>query len=437
MRLVRVLALATLAGCAQYGGPPGGAEDERAPQVVATEPEPFAVVPDFTGDVVIRFDERLSERQVEQSIMVSPQTGDVQVDHRGDQLRVRIDGGWRRNQIYRVILRPGLFDLFGNQRMETAELVFSTGPPIPATALAGELTERITGSAPEVGYVHAVRRADSVVYTAIVESDGFFSALNLPNGIYDVVGFVDANRNERRDPGEASSPARQVSLSNDTAVVMLAALPFDTTAARPLTATADSMHVRVTFDDALDPEMPSDSMRALIYTAADTSALLNAFEVLWPWEYTERLAAARAAADTLAADTLGARADSAQGAAAPTAPLPTREVVVVPRRPLAPGDYIVEVTGAVNVNGYRGGGGRVRVSVPAPTAVAPADSVPVAPADTVPVDTIIGPDGAHVFSTTRFRFRSPLRFRPSPSHSERQPRPGPEPGSNATPETAH
>lgn len=390
MRLVRVFALAALVGCAQYGGPPGGAEDERAPQVVATEPEPFAVVPDFTGDVVIRFDERLSERQVEQSIMVSPQTGDVHVDHSGDELRVRIDGGWRRNQIYRVILRPGLFDLFGNQRMETAELVFSTGPPIPATALAGELIERITGKAPEIGYVHAVRRADSVVYTAIVESDGFFSALNLPNGIYDVIGFVDANRNERRDPSEASSPARQVSLSNDTAVVMLAALPFDTTAARPLTATADSMHVRVTFDDALDPEMPSDSMRALIYTAADTSALLNAFEVLWPWEYTERLAAARAAADTLAADTLTARADSlrarADSAQAAAAPLPTREVVIVPRRPLAPGDYIVEVTGAVNVNGYRGGGGRVRVSVPAPTApAAPADSVPVVPV--VPADT--------------------------------------------------
>jgi hypothetical protein len=376
--------LAAAAACAQYGAPPGGLPDERPPMVIATVPEPFAVVPDFTGEVVIRFDERLSERQIDDAILVSPQTGAVRVERDGAELRVAIEGGWRSGQIYRVIIRPVLLDLFGNTRTEPAELVFSTGPAIPPTALAGELMERVTGKPPETGYIHAVRRVDSVTYLAIVERDGFFSAMNLPNGIYDVVGFIDANRNERRDPTEPASPSQQVSLASDTVVLALAALPFDTTAARPLTATADSAHIRVTFDDALDPDVPSDSMSALVYTAADTSAVLNAFRVLWPWEY-----AARAPADTsaLAADTAAVAADSLAAVrdtarAAPAAPLPTRELVVVPRRPLAPGEYIVEVMRVININGLRDGGGRVRVRVPEPPPPAPPDSVPPVPPDT-------------------------------------------------------
>ena len=388
-RATVAVALVAAAACAQYGAPPGGERDERAPRVVETVPEPFAVVPGFSDDVIIRFDERLSEQGIEDAIMVSPQTGEVRIDRAGSELRVSLEGGWRAGQIYRIMIRPVVRDLFGNQRTEVAELVFSTGPPIPPTALAGELTERITGEAPEVGYVHAIRRADSVVYVALVADDGFFSAVNLPNGTYDVVGFVDANRNEQRDSTEASSPLRQVSLASDTLVLFLAALPFDTTAARVLTAAADSVRIAVTFDDALDPELPADSMQASMYTVPDSTRIANTYELLWPWEYEERLAAQRAAADTVAADSVTGRptplppVDTAVTAADSAAPLPSREVIVVPRRRLAPGDYIVELRGARNINGIGNGGGSARVRVPEPP---PPDSIqpPAVPADSVP-----------------------------------------------------
>lgn len=386
-RAAIAITLVAAAACARYGAPPGGERDEQPPRVIATVPEPFAVVLGFDDEVIIRFDERLSEQQIEDAIMVSPQTGAVRVDRGGSELRVSVDGGWRAGQIYRIMIRPVVRDLFGNQRTDVAELVFSTGPPIPPTALAGELTERITGKAPDVGYVHAVRRADSVVYTALVADDGFFSAVNLPNGTYDVIGFVDANRNERRDSTEAASPLRQVSLASDTLVLFLAALPFDTTAARVLTAAADSVRIAVTFDDALDPELPADSMRASMYTVPDSTRIANTYELLWPWEYEERLAAQRAAADTLAADSVTGPTplppvDAAAVAADSAGPLPSREVIVVPRGRLAPGDYIVELRGARNINGIGNGGGTARVRVPEPP---PPDSIqpPAVPADSV------------------------------------------------------
>ncbi len=390
-RCTGLLVAVTAAACAQYGAPPGGERDQRPPQVLETTPAPFAVVPDFSGPVVIRFDERLSEQGADAAIVVSPLTGDVRVERDGEVLRVSIEGGWRPGQIYRIVVLPVLRDLFGNQRREPGELVFSTGPPIPATALAGTVTERITGQPPQRAVVHAVRRFDSTVYVTPAGADGFYAMLNLPNGTYDLIGFADPNQNWQRDPNEPASRTAAVSLASDTITTDVAILPVDTTAAQVQSAAQQDTVFRVQLDDYIESGGLA-AASARLYTLPDTTLFPVALQLLADAEYRP--------APAPVVDTLGVPADTAAVAptdtitpppvepdnAQPVVALPGRTVVVVPATLPPPGEYVIELQGVANINGIGGGGGRapLRITLPTPdTPAVPADT-PGAQPDTVP-----------------------------------------------------
>jgi hypothetical protein len=108
--------------------PPGGPEDRSPPGVVAVSPDSMAVVPGWDDPVVVTYSERISERQVEESVMVSPRTSPVAVDRGSRQIRVSLRRGWEPGQIYHVTIRPEIQDLFNNRVTEPVHLVFSTGP---------------------------------------------------------------------------------------------------------------------------------------------------------------------------------------------------------------------------------------------------------------------------------------------------------------------
>jgi hypothetical protein len=55
-----VVALVGLAGCAKMEPPPGGPPDPTPPQLVATRPDSFAVLHQFSGSAEFRFDEVIS-----------------------------------------------------------------------------------------------------------------------------------------------------------------------------------------------------------------------------------------------------------------------------------------------------------------------------------------------------------------------------------------
>ncbi|MGH7554756.1 MAG: Ig-like domain-containing protein, partial [Longimicrobiales bacterium] len=134
-----------LAACARPLAPTGGEQDQTPPRIVATTPAEREVVTDTDLTVAFEFDERISERGVRESILVSPSTGVPRVEKGRSEIRVRMPGGWRAGEVYRVVLLPGVRDLFGNETREPASLVFSTGPPVPSTAIGGLVVDRITG----------------------------------------------------------------------------------------------------------------------------------------------------------------------------------------------------------------------------------------------------------------------------------------------------
>ena len=382
--------------CARSLPPPGGPQVRQAPRIVSTTPEPLAVVPGFDEAVVFAFNERISERGVEGSVLVSPETGPVKVKRGRRDISVELEGGWRRDVTYSVVLAPGIRDLFNNERKETAELVFSTGPPITSTAIGGAAIDRITGRPANQVMVEATRRADSLRYVTVADSQAFFTFRNLPTGIYDIVAWADQNRNRRRDPAEmlARGQAAPLNRDIDTLTLDLGLVPPDTTPPRLTRAEGrDSLQIRAFTDDWLEPIVPLAAYRMRILSLPDSQEVASPVRVMRPDTFQlvtqaradslrkdslARVAAAKvdsAGADSTRADTarrlpIPARGGAAlagaagRGQAPPgrpgppiLGPLPFQELVVIPGRPLPPGKYLLESSGLQNISGRSGGGG--------------------------------------------------------------------------------
>jgi hypothetical protein len=367
--------------CAQAGSPPGGEPDRFEPRIEATTPDTFAVVPNFDGEVVFRFDETLSERGVreDEMVAVSPETGEVDVDRDGNELKIRIDGGWRRGLVYHVTVLPGLQDRHGNRRTQPYELVFSTGPEILRNAIAGLVRDRLTTRAVANARVVAVNTTDSLAYVTLTDTAGFFALRSLPLGAYRTIAFLDMNRNREVDFSEPRDEkiASLVS-AQDTPVVELVVLAPDTTPTRLLRAESrDTTSVRLTFDDFIAPNEPLGNVAIGLWRLPDSTAVRTG-NLMLPAEY-ERIR--RALQDTTAQRPPAAAAPT--GAPTDTVRLPTQELVLVPPQPLLPGTrYRISIGGVRNIIGLPNGGGTTTFETPARPRAAPRDTT-AAPPDSI------------------------------------------------------
>ena len=229
------------------------------PYVLAQQPDSLAIVPGWNRPVGIEFSERISERQVEEAVMVSPRTSPVVVDRGSRSIRVSLRRGWEPGQIYHVTIRPLIQDLFNNPLVAPVEVVFSTGPPIPNTRLAGIVRDRITGEPEQDARVEAIRQPDSLVYAVPSDSSGRFLFAHVPEGEYLVRAFPDANRNRAQDVFEARDSLTASITLVDTAEVELSLVMPDSTP--PVIASANAGvegRVDLRFDDYLDPAQPID-----------------------------------------------------------------------------------------------------------------------------------------------------------------------------------
>lgn len=373
----RLIAAVALLACASQGDPPGGPPDAVPPVLVGIVPESGAV--NMRPErVEFRFDEVISERpsgapSLEQLVLISPSDGLPRVDWRRRSIAVRPRRDWKANAVYTVTLLPGITDLRGNTSRTGASVIFSTGPTIPDTRIAGILYDWVAGTPARAGAVEAIALPDSIVYVARTDTAGRFALAHLPPGSYALRAWLDANSNRTLDPREAYDSAG-VALS-DTASVTLLAFVHDTLPPRINTVqVVDSMTLRVELNQPLDPEQPLDTTRFRL-TAADSSALaLRAVLTADAWD--------RAQADSIARADTTRRTPPRQTPAAPRdsvvlpRPAPVSRFVVVTALPLQPEtSYRLIAIEARNLMGRTGTSARVFTTPPR----APADTTQQAP----------------------------------------------------------
>ena len=455
VRVLPVLGIAALmavlmGACARMGSPSGGPEDRIPPMVVSTEPDTFAVIEPTRDAVKIRFSERISERPVsgllDHAVQVSPTTSDVRVKHTRSGLEVSLEGGFEAGTVYRISVLPVIRDRFGNPLRDVFEFFFSTGPDFEANVVAGVVTDRLTGAAVASIRVDAVPVVDAAAasvaapteeedpsgeedevppaYASFTDSLGIFAIRYLPAADYRLVAYEDQNRNGLADFNERQDEQAVLIVGPADTLMPLnfdLLLPDSTPARLARIETLDSLFLRVSFDDYLDPE---DEFRtvALRFEKAEEFAdtegevplqervlqehLFPAYEdSLNAWADSvaavraDSIAAARAdslvaagidpealdttAIDTTAIDTTAMDVEPAepdpegppeirQELLDSAAPLPQQSLVVALRRPLLPRVvYQVTVLGVVNIAKLGDGGGEAAVVWEPPEEVVP------------------------------------------------------------------
>jgi hypothetical protein len=251
-------AAAIAIACAGTIPPPGGPIRKEPAIILSFSPETSAVNV-HPHAAVIQFDEVVSERgagsgssNLSSLFLVSPRTGDPDVDWHRSHISIRPKHGFRDNTVYTITMLPGLADLHNNVRKTGAVLTFSTGPTIPTTVVRGRVFDWQTGQVAPRAFVQAIVRKDtSVVYVTVADSNGAFVLRHMPPDSYIVRGFVDANNNRILDRIEIWDSAG-VNLA-DSAQVELLAFLHDTLGPRiSEIAVTDSTTIRVTFDRGID-----------------------------------------------------------------------------------------------------------------------------------------------------------------------------------------
>jgi hypothetical protein len=287
---------------------------------VAVVPDSGAVRPGFRDPVEFEFDEVISEQsgggRLENLVLVSPRPERLTVSWKRRRLEIRPRGGWRAGTVYQVQLLPGLSDLRNNSLRQGHELIFSTGPEIPDTRLAGTVVNWSAARLALRALVEAIAAPgtpDSLVYVTQADSAGEFLLRALPPGEYLLVGTVDENNNRRRDRREAfdsitvrldSTESRELwAFVHDTVGPQIRDLAF-----------VDSVTVRVSFSQQLNPGEPdSGAVTVLLLpdstpVAVDTVLLPAASDSLRAAEARVRDSLAALAADSAArADTAAPR----------------------------------------------------------------------------------------------------------------------------------
>jgi hypothetical protein len=309
-------------GCARQEAPTGGAADRLPPVVLTVSPEPLAQVTDLGATIEVVFNERISERPLsgvlDDAVVVSPETGALDVGHKRDRLEVEIDGGLRPGTVYRVTVLPVIRDMFNNRMRDPFEFVFSTGGELHRNAVVGMVAERITGRPARDLRVQAVLTPagpDSIVHVARTDSAGTYALRYIPPGRYSLLAFQDRNRSLTPDLIEQQGQRALDVGAGDTLTIAgetwraeflnLSVMEGDTTPPRITRAeVVTPTLLRLRFDDYLEPDEPLARVATSLARADGQPGAPEVRQLL----HEHRFLAIRAAAAAAPVDTTTARA---------------------------------------------------------------------------------------------------------------------------------
>ncbi len=426
--------------CASVGTPPGGPPDSAPPKILLVKPESGAVVPNWSGDAVIQFDEVIDEMAggggggagvegLARQVLLSPVAGDVKVGWHRTSVSIKPKEGWKK-RVYRLEIQPGFVDLRRNRTTAAKTVLFTTGPEIGHARIGGITLKWIDQQVLLHALIEAVPLPDTVGYMTTSDSGGQFNLTNLQPGRYIVYALADENGDRRRGLREAYDST--IVTLDSSSNVALYTFPHDTVPPRPRGASyVDSITARVDFSQALDPTSSLDTLRVRVLQLPDSTPVAIA-QVYTQRQFDSLTTLTKLKADSAAAaarDTAGGRprmvhdtsarpnihptvpppepppppeaapaqpvrrAAGAAGAARAPAkspvdtalvrqllaqrPIPSDRMVIRLVHPLKPETrYVVRITGATNLIGKKGDGD-VSFSVPKP--VAPPDTTHRAP----------------------------------------------------------
>ena len=204
--------------CAKEGMPPGGPVDTTPPKVISVLPKPDSTKVDLNSKIEITFSERMSDKQTEESIFISPfPKKPFDFKWRGKTLILSPSEPLLKEKTYVITIGTGAQDLRRNHLSESYTFAFSTGLALDYGSISGTVwMKQTSGFRTESGVsIWAYFSSDTIQidpekdkpdYVTQSDTDGNYSLKNLSSGSpdapqrYRLFAADDLNRDQVWDP---------------------------------------------------------------------------------------------------------------------------------------------------------------------------------------------------------------------------------------------
>ena len=258
-----------MAGCASVTPPDGGDRDTTAPQLLVTTPTAGTV--NFTGRTIkLYFDEPVTVENLTENLKINPLDPELQVKsaEAGNELTLQLSKALAPNTTYAVSLNAGVTDITEKNKAANIDLVFSTSPALDSGQISGKVVHAISGNALAdvvVGLYESPRGlTDSLLatgksaldgstprYRLHTTPEGTFAFKGLKPGAYQIVAFLDANKNLRYEEPELLGYAAPVAVGDSTPTVVLNVARVDSRPAFIMSRKEEPGRVTLTYNEGI------------------------------------------------------------------------------------------------------------------------------------------------------------------------------------------
>lgn len=203
MRLVGLVLVLMLAGCATVQLPDGGPKDVTPPRADSSTALPgFGATEVGNGQVYIEFDEFIRLNNPANQILISPRPEESpEFKLKGKSVSFNI-GDLAPNTTFSVLFGNGIQDITENNPATGLQMVFSTGTYIDSASITGTLLDAYTGS-PLADHaimlytsnVDSLPETTKPSYATSTNASGSFRFNYLKPGDYKIFALKDGNQN--------------------------------------------------------------------------------------------------------------------------------------------------------------------------------------------------------------------------------------------------
>lgn len=217
-----------LLSCARQIAPSGGPDDKTPPSIRATTPAIGTVGFPLNGSVGFIFSEWIDPVSAEACVSIfPPPLQGVKIKAHGKTMSIKPVKTFSESTTYHIEFNMSLKDLHGNSVGAPYHYFFSTGKTIDSGKAFGCIVSsekfqsqpKISLFAENIGKFPDSSYFNLPSYVVQTDSLGNFSFEHIRKGTYRVVGFIDANNDNKLQPGtEQAFASTERSISLDTVV---------------------------------------------------------------------------------------------------------------------------------------------------------------------------------------------------------------------------
>lgn len=211
--------------CAQILPLTGGKKDAQGPKLISVVPADKSVNVTSKGTkIVFRFDEMIAAPAAPTKLVINPLTDETpDITARGKTLTVEFSKPLKENTTYFLQFQGSVVDIHESNPAQL-NYMFSTGPTIDSTYMAGKVINALTQKpAADVGVMLYQNLSDTAPnrlkpdYMTKTDAEGNYVISAVKPGTYQAVTMLDKNKNMFYDPGEMFGfQDKPVYVKNDT-----------------------------------------------------------------------------------------------------------------------------------------------------------------------------------------------------------------------------